>query len=93
LLVALPSMHAWYGLWIAPATACSGRWAAYAWWFGVLVFGCYLFDVIGGAGVPLWVAVSATALYLVGPAVAAIRMREPAAAAERSTRPGTQSER
>ncbi len=72
-LLALPSMHPWYGLWIAPAIACDGAWAAYAWWFGVFVFGCYVLDVIGGAGVALWVPVVATLLYLIGPALVAWR--------------------
>jgi hypothetical protein len=31
LLLALPSMHPWYGMWLLPAVACGGRWAAYAW--------------------------------------------------------------
>ena len=71
LLLSLPSMHPWYGLWLAPAVACEGPWATYAWWFGIFVFGCYILDVIGGAGVALWTSIGATILYLVVPAVIA----------------------
>lgn len=80
LLVSLPSMHPWYGLWLAPAIGCGGRWADYAWWFGVFVFGCYTVDTISG-WMPAWVPIIATAAYLVAPAIIALRSaprREPA---------------
>lgn len=72
LLVSLPSMHPWYGLWLAPAIACDGRWADYAWWFGVLVFGCYTVDTISG-WMPTWIPIVATVAYLLVPIVIARR--------------------
>jgi hypothetical protein len=71
LLLALPSMHPWYGLWLMPAVATAGRWAEYAWWFGVFVFGCYTVDTISG-WMPAWVPIAATAAYLIVPAVIAM---------------------
>jgi len=70
LLLALPSMHPWYGLWIIPAIACGGRWADYAWWFGVFVFGCYTVDTISG-WMPQWLPIAATLAYLIAPVIIA----------------------
>ena len=74
LLLALPSMHPWYGLWLVPAASCAGRWAEYAWWFGVLVFGCYTVDTISG-WMSAWVPIAATAAYLIVPVVIAMTTR------------------
>ncbi|HET9343701.1 MAG TPA: glycosyltransferase 87 family protein [Candidatus Eremiobacteraceae bacterium] len=71
LLLSLPSMHPWYGLWLVPAVSCAGRWAEYAWWFGVFVFGCYTVDTVSG-WMPAWVPIAATAAYLIVPAVMAM---------------------
>lgn len=71
LLLALPSMHPWYGLWLAPALACGGRWATYAWWFGVFVFGCYTVDAVAANSMPGWVPIAATVAYLVAPVLIA----------------------
>jgi hypothetical protein len=79
LLLALPSMHPWYGLWLAPAVACGGRWAEYAWWFGVFVFGCYTVDTISG-WMPTWLPIAATVAYLVVPIVIALRSKKAAEA-------------
>ncbi len=79
LLLSLPAMHPWYGLWLAPAVASGGRWATYAWWFGVFVFGCYTVDTISG-WMPAWVPIAATVAYLVLPAVIALRARTEEAA-------------
>jgi len=46
LLWALPALNPWYALWLSPAIAARGRWAAYAWWFGLVVFLHYTLDVI-----------------------------------------------
>ena len=71
LLMALPSMHPWYGLWIVPAAAGEGRWAAYAWWFGVLVLGCYTVDAVAAGSMPSWLPIAATVVYLALPVVIA----------------------
>ena len=77
LLLALPSMHPWYGLWLAPAAACGGRWATYAWWFGVFVLGCYTVDAVASSSMPGWAPIAATAAYLIVPIVIA-RVHRPA---------------
>ena len=79
LLLSLPSMHPWYGLWLAPAVACGGRWAMYAWWFGVFVFGCYTVDTISG-WMPPWLPIVATLAYLIVPVVIARRSKAQAEA-------------
>ena len=70
LLLSLPSMHPWYGVWLAPAVTAGGRWGTYAWWFGVFVFGCYTVDTISG-WMPTWLPIAATVAYLVAPIVIA----------------------
>jgi glycosyl transferase family 87 len=71
LLVALPSMHPWYGLWLVPATVCAGRWSTFAWWFGVFVLGCYTVDGVSSSAMPAWLPIIATITYLAAPALIA----------------------
>ncbi|HYK52274.1 MAG TPA: glycosyltransferase 87 family protein [Candidatus Eremiobacteraceae bacterium] len=80
LLISLPSMHPWYGLWLAPAIACEGAWATYAWWFGIFVFGCYTVDTISG-WMPAWVPILATCAYLIIPIIIARMKRNAEASA------------
>ena len=44
LLWAAPLLNPWYVQWLLPAAAASGRWARYAWWFGVIVMARYVED-------------------------------------------------
>jgi alpha-1,6-mannosyltransferase len=81
LLVGLPSMHPWYALWIAPAIACGGRWAAYAWWFGIFVLGCYTVDAVSADAMPAWVPIGATVAYLTVPVLIARFSPQPAESA------------
>ena len=71
LLLALPSMHPWYGLWVLPSVVCGGRWAAYAWWFGIFVLGCYTVDAVAATAMPSWLPIGATIAYLTLPVVIA----------------------
>ncbi len=46
LLWASPLLNPWYVQWLLPASATAGRWARYAWWFGLLVFLRYIEDAL-----------------------------------------------
>lgn len=42
LLWTSPLLNPWYVLWLLPAAASAGRWANYAWWFGLFVLARYV---------------------------------------------------
>jgi hypothetical protein len=44
LLWASPLLNPWYVQWLLPAAAATGRWARYAWWFGLFVMLRYVED-------------------------------------------------
>lgn len=44
LLWASPLLNPWYVQWLLPASAATGRWARYAWWFGLFAMARYVED-------------------------------------------------
>lgn len=44
LLWSSPLLNPWYVQWLLPAAAATGRWARYAWWFGLFVMLRYVED-------------------------------------------------
>lgn len=46
LLWSSPLLNPWYVQWLLPASAASGRWSRYAWWFGLLVLVRYIEDAL-----------------------------------------------
>ncbi|MBC5827403.1 MAG: DUF2029 domain-containing protein, partial [Candidatus Eremiobacteraeota bacterium] len=77
LLWASPIIHPWYLLWLLPAAAGRGRWAVYAWWFGLLIVLRYALDATHLAGQAPWgtaALVALTIAYLTLP-VAVARSR------------------
>jgi hypothetical protein len=46
LLWSSPLLNPWYVQWLLPAAATAGRWARYAWWFGLLVTVRYVEDAL-----------------------------------------------
>ena len=46
LLWSSPLLNPWYVQWLLPAAATAGRWARYAWWFGLLVMARYVEDAL-----------------------------------------------
>lgn len=41
-----PLLNPWYVQWLLPAAATAGRWARYAWWFGLIVMLRYVEDAL-----------------------------------------------
>jgi alpha-1,6-mannosyltransferase len=70
---ASPIIHPWYVLWLSPAIACGGRWAVFAWWFGLLIAARYVLDVSYTFVVHFWVLAALTLLFLFAPVVIARR--------------------
>jgi hypothetical protein len=46
LLWSSPLLNPWYVQWLLPAAATAGRWASYAWWFGLIVMARYVEDAL-----------------------------------------------
>jgi hypothetical protein len=46
LLWSSPLLNPWYVQWLMPAAAATGRWARYAWWFGLFVTLRYVEDAL-----------------------------------------------
>jgi hypothetical protein len=46
LLWSSPLLNPWYVQWLLPAASAMGRWARYAWWFGIVVLLRYIEDVL-----------------------------------------------
>lgn len=46
LLWSSPLLNPWYVQWLLPAAASTGRWARYAWWFGLFVMLRYVEDAL-----------------------------------------------
>jgi len=46
LLWASPLLNPWYVQWLLPSAATTGRWARYAWWFGLIVMARYVEDAL-----------------------------------------------
>ena len=72
----LSIIHPWYALWTQPCAVAQGRWAAFGWWLGALVFLRYALDGVappelGAAYTPI--LASLTVVMLVAPAVLAVR--------------------
>jgi len=77
-VLSLPIIHPWYVVWIAPAAAHHGRWASYAWWFGMFAFARYALDEFAPAqaGTSYTVMlVALTVLMLAAPVILCLRDR------------------
>jgi hypothetical protein len=46
LLWSSPLLNPWYVQWLLPAAATAGRWASYAWWFGLFALARYVEDAL-----------------------------------------------
>jgi hypothetical protein len=46
LLWSSPLLNPWYVQWLLPAASASGRWAGYAWWFGLFAMLRYVEDAL-----------------------------------------------
>ena len=46
LVLSSPLLNPWYVQWLLPAASSAGRWARYAWWFGLLVMLRYVEDAL-----------------------------------------------
>lgn len=77
-VLSLPIIHPWYVVWMTPAAADRGKWATYAWWFGVFAFARYALDELSpseaGPGYTAALAVL-TVIMLAAPVVLCLRDR------------------